>query len=95
MNYTTQDDSNVRIVDRIDDLPPPSEELERALNNYIAQSSSNIDQLTNVTRSSNTPVHRQERVLSSGHNSSIPSPVNGPFKHSQSKDSIHRDSPVQ
>ncbi len=74
-NYTAeQDDVNIRIVDRIEDLPPPSEEMMRVLQSYTQQQNStdsltNIDQLTNVTRSSNTPAHGQERVFSPSNSS--------------------------
>ncbi len=68
-NYAAEEaDANVRIVDRIEDLPPPSDELLRVLQSYNQPNSvdynTNIDQLTNITRSSNTPANRQERVLS-------------------------------
>jgi hypothetical protein len=100
-NYADQQaDTNVRMVDRIEDLPPPSEEIMRILQNYNQQSSadentehpSNFDHLTNVTRSSNIPAHRQERVLSPGQTSSIPSPVMAPY---QSKPRQSNDSPIQ
>ncbi len=98
-----QTDGNIRIVDRIDDLPPPSEGLMRALNNYNQPNSShynaglstNIDQLTNVSRSSNTPAHSQERVLSPGYKSSNPSPTMAPFQQSQSEHHTSHDSPIQ
>ncbi len=84
-NYNTQKtDGDVRIVDRIDDLPPPSEELLRVLKEYNAGSSSNADQ----SHLSTTPIHRQERVLSPRHNSYTSSSAFEPVQHSQRKNSI-------
>jgi hypothetical protein len=78
INYTSDvGDGDVRIVDRIEDLPPPSEELLRVLQSYNQPDSidynASVEQLTNVTRSSNTPSHRQERVISSSNPSPVPS----------------------
>lgn len=117
------DGGDVRIVERIEDLPPPSEHLLRVLNEYKvpiqpsgsghlhsydhyhhhsssehipsnihhllsgARPSSNIDQLTNVSRASNTPAYRQERVYSPGYTSSRASPVMVPLQRSYSKSS--------
>ncbi|CAF1208870.1 unnamed protein product [Adineta steineri] len=113
---------DVRIVERIEDLPPPSEQLRRVLNEYScehrcspshisrhdyhshqnlsehipssiqhlltgARPTSNIDQLTNVSRSSSTPAHRHDRVLSTGSNSSVPSPTHARLPSSHSKTS--------
>jgi hypothetical protein len=44
---------------------------------------SNMDQLTNVSRASNTPAYRQDRVLSG------PSPTIIPIQRSYSKNSNH------
>ncbi len=87
-SYNTQNQGdNVRIVDRIDDLPPPSEELMRVLQNYQTGSSVNNDRLTHLS------ANRQERVLSPGHNSLIPSPTVQPFQQSQSKNSSKHQTP--
>ncbi|CAF4034010.1 unnamed protein product [Rotaria sp. Silwood2] len=91
--YAHERDGNVRIVDRIDDLPPPSEELMRVINNYTQQNSSdyntnllsNIDSLMHVSHSSNTPAYRQERVLTPGRNSSNPSPSIPLVQNSQTR----------
>ena len=76
-NYTAETgDGDVRIVDRIEDLPPPSEELLRVLQSYnqpgTVDYNTSVEQLTNVTRSSNTPTYRQERVISSSNPSPVP-----------------------
>ncbi|CAF1094178.1 unnamed protein product [Rotaria sordida] len=107
--YAHETDGNVRIVDRIDDLPPPSEELMRVIKNYNQQNSSdyntdllsNSDPLMNVTHSSNITVPRQERVRTPGYNSSSPSPTNLQSQFSQlrnlNRSSQHRtpdDSPL-
>ncbi|CAF3874573.1 unnamed protein product [Rotaria magnacalcarata] len=95
-NAQTHTGGDVRVVERIEDLPPPSEKLAHVLNEYNyssaspancysheshqhlsehipssvqhllsgAQTTSNTDYLTNVSRASNTPAVRQERVLS-------------------------------
>jgi hypothetical protein len=111
---------DVRIVERIEDLPPPSEQLMRVLNDYSqsshhspshfnsydqhsehlppsirnllsgARPSSNVDHLTNVSRASSTPAYRQERVHSTGYNSSAASPTIVPLQRSHSKSSVHR-----
>lgn len=81
--YTEQEfDANVRIVDRIEDLPPPSDEIMRVLQNYNQDVSVDYNNLipTNIIHSSNAPVDRQERVLSPGQSSSIPSPKVVPFQ---------------
>ena len=78
-----QTEGDVRIVDRIDDLPLPSDELKRVLVDYAERYTtdydagllSEIDRLTDVTRLSNSHGHRQERVLSPGRSSAIPSPT--------------------
>lgn len=81
--YAAQDvDGNVRIVDRIEDLPPPSEEILRVLQNYNRDVSTvdyNDFISTDIIRSSNVPVDRQERVLSPGQASSIPSPTDDAY----------------
>ncbi len=89
-NYNTQKtDGDVRIVDRIDDLPPPSEELLRVLKEYNTRpSSSNGDRLANLSHLSTTPIHRQERVLSPRHNSRTSSSAFEPVQHSQRRNSI-------
>ncbi|CAF2715751.1 unnamed protein product [Rotaria sp. Silwood2] len=114
---------DVRIVERIEDLPPPSEHLRRVLNecgpsnssHHIhshdhhshhnpsehipssvqhilsgGRSTSNMDHLTNISRSSSIPANRQERVLSTGCDSSIASPTIVPLQRSSSKHSQHR-----
>ncbi|UJR26201.1 hypothetical protein I4U23_007544 [Adineta vaga] len=113
---------DVRLVERIEDLPPPSEQLRRVLNDYSncshessshasrydhhscrdisehvpssiqhllrdARPASNVDQLTNVSRSSSTPAHRPDRVLSTGSVSPITSPTSGLHQSSQFKTS--------
>jgi hypothetical protein len=126
-SYNAQSHSgggDVRIVERIEDLQPPSEQLARVLSEYRVpvqpssshlstydhyphQSSSehipsniqhlltgprpasHIDQLTYVTRASNTPAYRQDRVSSPGYNSSHASPVHVPIQRSYSKSSNH------
>ena len=122
---------DVRIVERIEDLPPPSEQLSRVLHDYSqsnqhssshlntynqhsehlpssiqnllsgARPASNVDQLTNVSRASSTPAYRQDRVHSTGYNSSIASPTIIPLQRSHSKHSdpafqqyTPRDSPT-
>ena len=123
-SYNAQSHSgagDVRIVERIEDLPPPSEKLMRVLNEYNqseqhnpsqigrydqqshqnlsehipssiqhlltgARPASNPDRLTNISRSSSTPAHRQERVQS-GYNSSVVSPTAVPLQRSHSKTS--------
>lgn len=49
------------------------------------QSISNTDHLANVSRASNTPGYRQERVLSTGYDSAIQSPTVVPIHRSSSK----------
>ncbi len=113
---------DVRIVERIEDLPPPSEQLMRVLNDYNlpvragsthlssydqqsphhlsehvpnniqnllsgGRPTSNIDQLTNVSRASSTQAQRQDRVLSTGYSSSAASPTVVPIQRSYSKHS--------
>ena len=113
---------DVRFVERIEDLPPPSDQLRRVLNDYShcdheysshtsryncnsyhdladhvpssiqhllqdARPASNVDQLTNVSRSSSTPAQRPDRVLSTGSNSSSTSPVQSYLQRSHSKTS--------
>ena len=128
--YNTQNDvasGDVRIVERIEDLPPPSEQLMRVLDDYNQpgqHSSSHLpsygqpsqqhhqshnlsehipssiqhlladarpvsggDHLTNISRASAIPAYRQERVLSTGYNSSNPSPTIIPIRPSRSKQS--------
>ena len=90
-NYKApQSDGDVRIVDRIEDLPPPSEEILRVLQNYNRASSPDypLEPSTNLNHSFHTPAQRQERVLSPGRSSSIPSPTIIPLQTS-------RDSPVE
>ncbi len=87
-NYNPpQSDGNVRIVDRIDDLPPPSEEIMRVLQNY--NQSNSFDQKT----------QRQDRVLSPEYRSTIFSPTIVPLHQSQTKQSSQnqtpRDTPIQ
>ena len=136
-SYNTQSHSSsgdVRIVERIEDLPPPSEQLMRVLDDYNQHSSprinthdhqshqnlseyipspvqhlltggqptANTDHLTDVSRASSTPAYKQERVLSTGYNSSVPSPTIVPLQHSHSKHlghPIHQypfyDSPIR
>jgi len=73
----------------------------RVLQNYNQQNSSdyttgaltNADRLTNISRLSNTSANRQERVLSPGHNLSIPSPAIVSFQRSQSKNSSRHHTP--
>ncbi|CAF3354319.1 unnamed protein product [Rotaria sp. Silwood1] len=98
LNYFSQErDGNVRIVDRIDDLPPPSEELMRVIKNYNQQNSSDyntnvlphLDPLMNVSNLSNTTSHRQERVLTPSRRLSNPSPSIPPFQNLQTKNSNH------
>ncbi|CAF0721683.1 unnamed protein product [Rotaria sp. Silwood1] len=114
---------DVRIVERIEDLPPPSEHLRRVLldcdhsnpsrhthshdhhshhnvSEHIpssiqhllggGRSTSNMDHLTNISRSSSIPANRQERVLSTGCDSSTATPTIIPLKRSGSKHSHHR-----
>jgi hypothetical protein len=126
-SYNAQSQSgggNIRIVERIEDLPPPSEQLARVLNEYKLpvqpnsthlstydhyphqgasehipsniqhlltgpQPASHIDQLTNISRASNTPAYRQDRVSSPGYNSSRASPVIVPIQRSYSTSSNH------
>lgn len=93
--YSEQEaDANVRMVDRIEDLPPPSEEIMRVLQKYNQQTSADYDDPipSNITRSSNMPVDRQERVLSPGRASSIPSPTVIPL---QSEPRRSDNSPAQ
>jgi hypothetical protein len=91
--HAQQTDGNVRIVDRIDDLPPPSEELMRVFKDYKQQYSPgikeglslNIDDLTNVTRSSNTSTQRQEQIISPDRHSSTLSSAATPSQPSQTQ----------
>jgi len=123
-SYNAQSHSgagDVRIVERIEDLPPPSEQLMRVLKEYNqpnhhdsshtarydhqshqnlsehipssiqhlltgGRPNSNGDRLTNISRSSSTPAHIQDRVLS-GYNSSVASPTIIPLQNSHSKNS--------
>ena len=114
---------DVRIVERIEDLPPPSEQLARVLHDYSApiragstaqlcsydqhsshhlsehvphniqnllsggRPTSNIDQLTNVSRASSAPAQRPDHVLSTGYSSSAASPTVVPIQRSYSKHS--------
>ena len=76
--HNTHADGDVRIVERIDDLPPPSEELMRVLNSYNQSSQDDAaDQLTDVSRTSSAPARARDGVLSPGRDAS--------FLHSQSK----------
>ncbi|CAF1251627.1 unnamed protein product [Rotaria magnacalcarata] len=94
-NYSAQTDGNVRIVDRIDDLPPPSDALMRILKEYSqndvadykTESLSNMEQLMQVSSSSSALPTNRERVLSSGPNRLIPSPVSAPFPFTQTRSS--------
>ncbi|CAF3452214.1 unnamed protein product [Rotaria socialis] len=94
-NYSAQADGNVRIVDRIDDLPPPSEALMRILKEYSqndvadynTESLSNMEQLMQVSSLSSASSHNRERVLSSGQNRLIPSPVSAPLPFNQTRSS--------
>ncbi|CAF0865990.1 unnamed protein product [Adineta steineri] len=89
IDYNRQhSDGDVRIVDRIDDLPPPSEELMRVLQDYNRGSTSNADQLSNIIHSANTPINRQERVLSpAARKTSTPLSSFEPAPRTQSKTS--------
>lgn len=92
--YAEQEsNANVRIVDRIEDLPPPSEEIMRVLQNYNREVSVDYNDAipSSVLHSSRVPVDRQERVLSPGQGSSIPSPTFVPFQSNQDRS---EDSPV-
>lgn len=79
-SYIAETDPNVRLVDRIDDLPPPSEELKRILkeynqpnvNEYTSAAASSVDQLANISNISTAPPRPPERVLSKRRDSSIP-----------------------
>ena len=115
-------DGDVRVVERIEDLPPPSDQLMRVLDDYsqpVAASTSsrsfhhesehlpssiqqlladarpvsNADHLTSISRNSNTPAYRSERVLSTGYNSSNPSPTIVPLERSRSKHSYRHSRP--
>ena len=122
---------DVRIVERIEDLPPPSEQLMRVIHDYNlpvrsssthlhhydhqsphslsehlpsniqhlladARPTSNIDQLTNVSRASSAPAYRPDRVLSTGYSSSsTASPTIVPLQRSRSKHRTLHDSPFQ
>ena len=130
-------DGDVRIVERIEDLPPPSEQLMHVLSEYNqpaagatrstssshlhpydqqhehippniqqlladARPVSHADHLTSFSRASSTPAYRPERVLSTGYNSSNPSPTIVPLERSRSKHSYRhsqrytpRDSPTR
>lgn len=93
--YVAQEaDANVRIVDRIEDLPQPSEEIMRALQNYNQQTSADYDGIipAEIARSLNMPIDRQERVLSPGVASSIPSPTIVPL---QSEPGRSHDGPIE
>ncbi|UJR22797.1 hypothetical protein I4U23_025828 [Adineta vaga] len=83
--HRQHNDGDVRIVDRIEDLPPPSADLMRVLNEYNVGATSNIEQLNDILHSSTTPIHRQERVLSPGRRTSTPIATFEPVKTSQSK----------
>lgn len=88
-----ESDANVRIVDRIEDLPPPSEEIMRVLQNYNQQASTDYRDIipSRILHSSHIPVDRQERVLSPGQGSSIPSPTTVPLHSNQDR---FEDSPA-
>lgn len=72
-DYTSQEHSgNIRIVDRIEDLPPPSEDILRALKNYEPSTTSNY--------------RREQAYTPDLHSSSVPSPTFVPLKeYPQSK----------
>jgi hypothetical protein len=81
-----------------------SEHVPSAIQHLLtgARPCSNVDQLTNVSRASSTPAHKQERVLSTGYNSSVTSPTIIPLQRSRSTHSnrslqrnTHHDSPAQ
>ena len=130
-NQPNPRDGDVRIVERIEDLPPPSDQLMRVLDDYNqpiaagspssrsfhqesehvppsiqhlladARPASHVDHLNAFARTASTPAHRSERVLSTGYNSSNPSPTIVPLERSRSKHSYRlshhfspRDSPA-
>jgi hypothetical protein len=66
-----------------------SEHIPPNLQNLLsgARPTSNVDQLTNVSRASSTPAQRQDRVSSTGYNSSSASPTIVPLQRSRSKHS--------
>ena len=87
--YESHSAGDVRMVDRIDDLPPPSEEILRVLRDYnpaYEHPHHAVDRLVDVSRLSNTPIYRQERIDSPGH-SSIASPPTVVTQRSRSKHS--------
>lgn len=121
-NSQSHGGGDVRIVERIEDLPPPSAKLMQVLNDYSDSTQSNSpfptsydnrshhqlsehvpskiqnllsggqpalssDQLTNVSRASSTPAYRQERVLSTGYESSNASPTSAALQRSYSRGS--------
>ncbi|CAF1256894.1 unnamed protein product [Adineta ricciae] len=83
--HKQHDDGDVRIVDRIEDLPPPSAELMRVLDEYNSGASSHIEQLNDVLNSTTASILRQDRVLSPSRK--IPTPITSfePVKTTQSK----------
>jgi len=68
-------------------------ELQNYNISYQSEPSTHIDRLENASRASNNIANRQERVLSPGRTSSIPSPTIIPLQQSQSKNSSQRQTP--
>jgi hypothetical protein len=93
--YESHSGGDVRMVDRIDDLPPPSEEIMRVLRDYNpsyehSHHASDLERLMNVSRISHSSAHRHERIDSPGQASSIASPPTIVTQRSRSK----RSNPV-
>ena len=93
--YESHSPGDVRMVDRIDDLPPPSEEIMRVLRDYnpsyeYSHHNADLERLMNVSRVSHTPVHRHDRIDSPGYASSTASPPTIVTQRSQTK----RSNPV-
>jgi hypothetical protein len=97
--YQSQGDGDVRMVDRIDDLPPPSEDLLRVINEYKLSSASapeynriehysrpmsNIDRLVDLSRSTSSSNRRFERIVSPGDYLSYIDPIPASSSRAQS-----------
>jgi hypothetical protein len=99
--------SSSHLTDYVQQYQQPStlsEHIPASIQHLLADARpvSNAEHLTSISRASSAYPHRQERVLSTGYNSSNPSPTVVPFESSHSKRSSRlsqqytpRESPIR